>query len=659
MPRRSPKPRVRPRLDRLEGRDCPAVTVARDGAVLTVTGDAADDWVAVCDEGLQAVEVQTERGTEIFRGIRRVVGNLGEGDDAFEFHQAGSTNPSNSLVVKIDLAVGDDRFEYRSPLGAQTPPEPGRPARYVLDVQTGVGNDVMIVGPEYIPGLGVEIRADLGDGGDAFEFHQGERPMESLRVTVDLAAGDDQFQLLSPPAGVAAPEPETPAKWYFDIRAGFGKDVGIIQPCIVPGLDLSVVANLGNGDDTLDAEFECPAARAGIILPCVSLDVESGEGNDAVEVAIGNPDTLDPLRVADVHIGVRGFGGDDSGIIIICKVAVTGRLTEFIDLGAGDDTASVTLDDVAVDGSLKQSVTGGDGADEVGIIIIGGRIGAVAQKVNVGTGDDLVSLSWKKCEILGPVVSRVSLGEGDDDGVALVEGDARFAGLFAVSMNTGGGDDWASVMIQDSEDFQAFEGPVTLRVGLGDGDDLANVVVRDANDVAGPLTVGVMGGTGDDGIVADVDFTPRVRAGQLDPGNAPASVLVALRGGDGLDTIDAYTEGVWNGLAQFLLRGGAGEDDLGFHGVIGEGSTGTLAAAVDGGAGDDRLGANVLLPTDQFMPIYMRLLAGAGDDVLSLSRLGGPDTTPEPHLFVLDGGDGFDVARAPAGAIVRNCEARA
>jgi hypothetical protein len=155
----TPKPRFRPRLDRLEARDCPAVTVARDGFVLSLTGDAADDWVAVCDEGLQSVEVQTERGTEVFRGIRRVVADLGEGDDAFEFHQA-ATNPSISLMAKVDLAEGDDRFEYRSPPPEpdQPPPDPDRPARYLLNVRTGFGNDIMVVGPEYIPGLGVDIR---------------------------------------------------------------------------------------------------------------------------------------------------------------------------------------------------------------------------------------------------------------------------------------------------------------------------------------------------------------------------------------------------------------------------------------------------------------------------------------------------------------------
>jgi hypothetical protein len=611
MTRRIPKPRFRPRLDRLEARDCPAVTVARDGFTLYLTGDAADDRVAVRDEGLQTVEVQTDRGTEIFREIRRVVGNLGDGDDTFEFRQA--ERPSESLTVRLDLGAGDDRFLYPSPPPdpEQPPPDPdrGHRATYRFDIRAGIGNDIMNMGPGVVPGLGVEIRADLGDGGDAFEFRQGDRPMESLTVAVDLAAGDDRFRIFPPPDEQAPPVPESPAKWHFDIRGGFGNDVAIIQPCIVPGLDLSVVADLGDGDDALDAAFEGPAAPVGIILPGVSLEVAAGEGNDAVEVAIGNPEVLDPLRVADVRVGIHGFGGDDSGIIIICNVAVTGRLTAAMDLGDGDDAAQVA----------------------------------------VGNPNDLTLTTAQKVRV------HIATGAGDDTAQVSVGG-VTVSGPTIVAIDTGGGDDGASVLLPDSEEVTAFGGPVTLRVGLGDGEDLANLVVRDANDVAGPLTVAVDGGAGDDGIVADVDFTPRVRAEQLDPGNAPASVLVALRGGDGRDTIDAYTEGVWNGLARFALRGGGGEDDLGFHGVTGAGSAGVLAVAMDGGAGDDMLGGDLLLPADQSVPIHMRLLAGAGDDVLSVNLLGGPDTTPEPHLFVLDGGDGFDLARAPAGAIVRNCE---
>jgi hypothetical protein len=485
--------------------------------------------------------------------------------------------------------------------------------------------------------------------------------MESFTVSVDLGGGDDTIELFPPPVGEPPPdlpEPAYPSKWDLDFHGGSGDDVMTVQPCVVPGLDLTVVANLGDGDDALHAAFAGPAAPAGAILPRISLDVAVGEGNDAIQVAIGNPNELEPLRVAGVHGGVRGFGGDASGILDVQNVAVTGRFTQFFDLGDGDDCVATTLTNVTVDGLLKQSVNAGDGADEVGMII-NGRFGAVAQKVHTGAGEDAVSLSWKGCEILGPAVTRMSLGEGDDEGTFFGDGSAHVAGSMAMTMNTGGGDDFASVLIQDSEDFEAFEGPVVLRLRLGDGDDLANVVVRDANDVAGPLTVGVTGGTGDDGIAADVDFTPRVRAGQLDPGNAPASVLVALHGGTGLDTIDARTEGEWAGTARFILRGGDGEDAVGWHWGVGQGSTGALAVDLDGGAGDDFVAAAEFVPTDQYVPVFMRLLGGAGGDVLSLSLLGGAETTPEPHLFVLDGGDGFDLARAPAGAIVRNCEGKA
>jgi hypothetical protein len=620
----------RPQLDSLERRECPAVDVVQREALLYLTGDAADDWVAVCDEGSQMVEVQTARGSEIYRGVKWVVGNLGEGDDSFEFHQA-ATNPSNSLVVKVDLAAGGDRFEYRSPPPErdQPPPERDRPTRYLLDIHTGAGDDVMVVGPEYIPGLDLDLQFDLGAGNDTFE-------------------------------------------------ASYKRD---------------------------------PAMPVGIIIPCVSLDIQTGEGNDDLRITFGDLANPESMPVAELRTGIRGFGGDTSAIVGYSNLTVTGGVTEAIDLGGGHDSVKSTLSNLSVGGTLKQSVIGGDGEDEVGIIIIGGRFGAATQKVNTGEGDDIVSVWWEKSEVRGPAVTqialaedhdladvtisatqilgamtlkldtgsgdddasvlmnqadfggpakvRIALGDGNDEGDLTIGGNTHSLGPMIGTMNTGGGDDSASVMLQDSEDFTAFEGPLTLRVILGTGDDLGNVVVRDANEVAGPLSMVADGGSGDDGIVADVDFTPRVRAAQLDPGNAPVSVLVDLRGGDGLDTVDAYTEGVWHGVARFLLRGGVDADDLGFHGVIGDGSTGTLAVVMDGAAGDDVLGASVsTAPNGNLVPILFRMLGGAGGDVLSLSLLGGPDTTPEPHLFVLDGGDGFDLARVPAGAVVRNCEGR-
>jgi hypothetical protein len=631
MSRRRTRKTNRLRFERLEPRACPAVDVFQRGNTLFIAGDVEDDWVAVCDEGGHVVEVQTIEGTEFFRGIRSVIANLGEGSDTFEFHQA-ATGPNGNLNVAVDLAAGDDDFLYQAPPEPdQPPPDPDRRSTYRINVRAGLGNDVMIVGPEYLPGLGLDFRAQLGDGADVFQFLQGERPMESLSLSADLAAGSDRFEYRPPPGDLAPPEPDRPATNFFDIHSGIGDDVVVIQPCVVPGLDLSVRADLGDGDDLFDAAFEGPAASAAGILPGIALDVAAGEGDDLFRVAIGNPDVMEALALSDLHVGVRGFGGDDSGILSYADLTVERGFTQRLDLGDGDDVASSTLDNVAVDGQLQMSAIGGIGSDDIGYIIDGGKVGSLSQTINTGDGDDTI-IVFDRMTASGAVSSR---------------------------LDTGGGDDSASVMIEDSQEHTAFAGPFAMHVLLGAGDDLGNVVLRDANDFGGPLTVKVAGGTGDDGIVADVDFTPRVRAGQLDPGNAPVSALIDLRGGAGSDTLDAYTEGVWSGLARFILRGGDDDDDIGFHGVIGAGNTGALAVAVGGGTGDDVMVSDFVLgPEPHICPILFHMLGGTGDDLLFLNFLGGPDTTPEPHLYVLDGGPGFDRARAPTGAVVRNCEGR-
>src|SRR5262249_12989499 len=354
------KARVRPRLDPLERRDCPTVDVVQSGTFLYITGDAADDWVAVADKQSRMIEVETVRGTETFDGIKFIVGNLGEGNDTFEFHQAAGQ--TESLNLRLDLAAGDDQFLYASPPGEVNPPEPERPATYSFDVHSGTGNDVMIVAPEFIPGLDLNLRFDLGTGSDQFE-------------------------------------------------ASYKRN---------------------------------PATPIGAFMPCYSLDVESGDGNDRVTVTIGDEGIGEPLPLEDMSAGVHDFGGDDVGIIIICDVAVTGGLTETLDLGAGANSASLRLDDVTVGGQLKQSVTAGDGGNEVGIIIIGGHIGAASQKVNVGAGDDEVGIIINN-GVVGSLLQSVNTGGGGDEvGFVIVGGRVEGA---AQKVNVGDGEDTVGFII--------------------------------------------------------------------------------------------------------------------------------------------------------------------------------------------------------------------
>jgi hypothetical protein len=569
----------RPRVEALEDRRCPAVTVTQLENTLYLVGDAADDWVAVRDEGGQAVEVQTARGAETFAKVSRVVGDLGGANDTFEFHQA-TGQPSALLDVLLDLADGDDRLVY---------PDPAAEAL----------------------------------------------PMESV----------------------------LPATYSFDLRGGLGNDVMTLRPLVVPGLNLSFRADLGDGNDQLSAQMtnpsnDMPVGSAGSIIPCISLAAEAGAGDDAVNVQLGGPDTLDPLQLAEVSVFIGGGdGGDSVGIVI--EGSRIDSLSEAMSLGGGDDVGYViNWRNVAVTGVLSQSVDAGAGGDTVGVIISSGRIGSLSEAVSLGDGDDVgYVIIGNNVAVPGPVTVRMDGGDGIDDLAAQVgfnpqpdpPGGPLFGSAVLLSLTGGPGADSAAVLVEDAEGFTAFAGSLTVRVALGGDDDLANVVIQDANDVASPLTVAVDGEGGDDGIAAAIGFAPRT-------GSAPVSVLAEFRGGDGQDTIDGFSWGEWSGFIWFNLRGDAGDDAIGFHGVIGEGSTGALAVGEDGGDGGDVLTADLLIPTDSFVPISLQMLGGNDDDLLWLDLPGGSDTTP--GLILLDGGLGLDLAHAPPGAVVRNCEGR-
>jgi len=430
-------------------------------------------------------------------------------------------------------------------------------------------------------------------------------------------------------------------------------------PGVVPGLDLTFRFDLGEGNDSLDASFQRHPAAAGTIQPCVSLAVAAGVGDDRVSLVIGSQDTAEPLFLEDVTVSIGGGEGNDTAVIAIVNTAVTGSLIQEMNTGDGDDIVSLSWKGCEILGPAVTRVALAEDHDVADITFSDNKyFAAVTTSVDAGGGDDIVAvLQSNPNEFLGPVNLRMALGDGDDEGSFFCDGNTSVAGSLTLVMNTGAGDDRAEALFTNPSNDKK-DGPLGVRVNAGAGDDQVNVVIRDANSVDGPLTVAVDGGTGDDGIVADVDFTPRIRAGQLDPGNAPVSVLINLRGGAGTDSINSYTEGVWSGVARFVVRGDDGDDAVGFHWGVGEGSTGRLAVEIGGGAGDDVLTADSVIPVEQVTPIYLRLLGGIGDDVLTANFLGGPDTTPASQLYLLDGGLGFDFAHAPAGALVRNCEGR-
>jgi len=143
------------------------------------------------------------------------------------------------------------------------------------------------------------IVADLAAGADTFEFRPAERPTESLHLRVDLGEGDNRFVCPEPPTG--SPPPDAPVEYAFDLRAGSGDDVVIILSCVVPGLGFDVGADLGDGDNNLDATFRPdPAAPPRTSMPGISVAVATGARADTVKVTVGDAEQLSGIAMQKV-----------------------------------------------------------------------------------------------------------------------------------------------------------------------------------------------------------------------------------------------------------------------------------------------------------------------------------------------------------------------
>ena len=221
--------------------------------------------------------------------------------------------------------------------------------------------------------LGGPVRYDLrlGDGDDSVHFRQANRPSANLGVVIDLGAGHDKLRY-SELADTRTQEPDRSAVHTFDIRGGRGNDDVEIVPCVVPGLDLTIQAFLGAGDDVFrfSAETEDLGAVPLEIQPCIGVEVDGGDGRDFIHIAPGDrprrrPTRPEPLLLEDLTIDLRGGNGGDFAIVVLDNLAVTGPLAIAIDLGDGDDRADVRSVSTSGCGSLSAIVRGGRGDDVI------------------------------------------------------------------------------------------------------------------------------------------------------------------------------------------------------------------------------------------------------------------------------------------------------
>jgi hypothetical protein len=372
--------------------------------------------------------------------------------------------------------------------------------------------------------------------------------------------------------------------------------------------DLVFEANLGDGDDVVNVATYAPGeASPPDAAGATRIDIFAGAGNDQLNVTVGDPSIkgLPQQLKGDLSVNLHGGAGSDHGFILNWNVAVQGRLSEAINLGAEDDYG--TIDSYRVGGTLLTSISGDAGNDTMN------------QHLSDGTG------AW--------TTSMIG-GAGDDNGSIIVH---FFQGDASVSMNEGDGigDDDMNIELSESA------GTFATVMNSGSGADIGSMYVT---GFAGALTTSMSGGRGDDSLTVNASDITGAQAWSLDAGSGADLVGFIVIGGKGI-------------LASLINLGG-GNDNCDviinwFEG--GEPFPGLVQLTIDGSSGNDWIDAKVNLANQPGIAANIFILGGYGDDRLALNVVGVDD--PGILDALVDGGAGFDIARRAPGVLYRNVEA--
>jgi hypothetical protein len=257
-----------PRLERYEVRFCPAVTVAFDSGVLTITGDAAANTVIVAVEDDQ-VRVRADGKTQTFEGsLEEVTADLQGGADRLIVNLGEVSN--DQIKVSAKLGAGADVFRLMAE-------EVGSDAELTVDVTGNGGDDRAII--------------ELGEIGRG----------ATVDVSADLGAGADVFRMMADEVG-------RDAKLSVDVNAGGGDDRVVLNLGEV-GRDgeANITVNLGAGRDVLVATLGGAGKGA-----TVNVDVNGGGGRDRAVFQGANSKRID-VDVDNVEIiaGLKKNKGND------------------------------------------------------------------------------------------------------------------------------------------------------------------------------------------------------------------------------------------------------------------------------------------------------------------------------------------------------------
>jgi len=529
----------RPRLERLERRDCPSCTVFQKEETLVILGDEGANQIAIADTREGDIVVTCDVGDpHRFSGVNRIDLRTLGGDD--EITATFNNPPDPVFHFRADLGAGNDRLSISG-----FDPQPDPPLRLLsFDIHAGGGDDE-IAARFSCPSDHFHFRADLGGGDDRLSISgfdpQPDPPLASVEFDIRAGAGDDEvlFDL-----GGA----EINGRFLVSAHGGLGNDrlsFGAIIPCVLPEGELRIALDGGAGDDLIDVAMAGLEIEGGLL----ALEVHGGIGNDHLIVGI----VPCVLPESEARIGIFG--------------------------GAGDDLIEMSLTGLENEGRLLLEAAGGFGNDH---LVLGAIQPCILPESETriallgNAGDDLIDVSISELEIEGQFDLSVLGGVGNDILDSFIIPCILPAGRASLLFDGEAGDDQLLINKGEGE----IEGQLEMTALGGVGNDIIELLIIPCVIPAGRASFIIDGEAGDDQLMMDVG-----------DGEISGNFMMSIGGGAGDDILDSFIQPcvLPAGRANFLFDGEAGDDRIATRIELDADSRGALAAGVFGGLGDDDL----------------------------------------------------------------------
>lgn len=349
----------RPQIEKLEARDVPTVSYSLidGGQTLKITGSKNWDNIDIVQNDVtNTLEITTAVLSKVegagvsnlasrtftSSSIKKIVVDLGLGNDNFSYTLAEGTNLVYSKKIIVNGNAGDDtfRFDTANPGfagGVEIPEFTNKRDRYLfylahpelLNADGEIAIDPMPVHSRIDGNLHITINGNQGN--DRVDFVLGEvASSKTVHILADLGDGDDIFNLTNEYLI------DERASVFININGHQGDDFMdvTLHGDVADRALVDVIFRGGNGNDVLNQGF------FGAVHGRINARAYGNNGNDELTFTA----TASPESTGQISVVQQGNAGDDTMTFQVSDVVFQLLADVDVDGGSGINTGVLTHD---------------------------------------------------------------------------------------------------------------------------------------------------------------------------------------------------------------------------------------------------------------------------------------------------------------------------